>query len=164
MNVYLLRHGIAVPSGTPGIPDHDRPLTPEGRKKVAQVAHGFERLALAVDRIVTSPLPRALATAEIIADALGMEDRLEVDDALSADRSADSIAVWLGKSSESSVMLVGHNPGLSDLIGVLTGAGGLGDACSLRRGGMAALSRGSGGAYLLDWLARPRILRRLGRQ
>ena len=55
--LYLLRHGIAVPHGTPDIPDDERPLTSEGEKGVRKVARGLRRLGFKLDRIVTSPLP-----------------------------------------------------------------------------------------------------------
>ena len=83
--LYLLRHGIAVPHGTPDIPDDERPLTSEGEKGVRKVARGLRLLGLKLDRIVTSPLPRALRTAEIVADVLEMTDLLETADALRAE-------------------------------------------------------------------------------
>ena len=73
--LYILRHGIAVEPGTPGIPDDERPLTPKGEKRMRQIARGLRKLDLKLDRIVTSPLPRARATAEIVADVLDARDR-----------------------------------------------------------------------------------------
>src|SRR6267154_2788646 len=95
MRLYLLRHGIAVAHGTPGVAETDRPLTPKGEKRVRQIAEGLERLGIEPDRILTSPLPRARRTAEIVAEVLGLEDRLEIADALRAGRSAGSIRTWV---------------------------------------------------------------------
>lgn len=92
--LYLLRHGIAVPHGTPGIEDDDRPLTPKGEKRVRQVAYGLKHLGLDVQKIVSSPLPRAYRTAEIVARVLESPDLLETADELRAGASADSIASW----------------------------------------------------------------------
>ena len=62
MRLLIIRHAIAVPRGTPGIPDDERPLTPAGRKRFQTAARGLARVARRPDVLLTSPLPRALAT------------------------------------------------------------------------------------------------------
>jgi len=159
--LYLLRHGIAVPPGTPDIPDDERPLTSKGEKRVRRVAYGLRLLKFKLDRIVTSPLPRALRTAEIVADVLKMRDLLETSDALRAENDAASIRDWVIGRPESRLMLVGHNPSLTELVGLLvTGEHGP-PLCELRKGGVAALGTQPDGGLRLDWLARPRLFRRL---
>src|SRR4051812_46899950 len=155
--LYLLRHGIAVPHGTPGYDEDDqRPLTPQGERRMKQVARGLRRLDLELDRIVTSPLPRARRTAEIVAKILKCEEVLEDADALRADRSAASIRDWIGTQPEPRLMLVGHDPWISELVGLLTpGAVAVPPLCQLRKGGLAALSDTPDGQLQLDWLARP---------
>src|SRR5260221_4580011 len=113
LNLYLLRHGVAVPHGTPGIPDDERPLTPEGEERMEAVAEGISRLKLRLDRIVTSPLPRARRTAEIVAEALDTEERLEDSDVLRAGASPRTIREWLGTRTEKRLMIVGHKPDLT---------------------------------------------------
>jgi phosphohistidine phosphatase len=161
--LYLLRHGIAVPHGTPGVEEDDRPLTPEGRRRSRQVARGLRALGVEVDRIVSSPLPRARETARIAAEVLGWDDRLEFADVLRAGSSAVAIAGWLAAREERRLMLVGHDPALSDLIGYLV-LGEIRPVAGLRRAGVAALVRPAGATHhVLDWLARPALLRKLGR-
>ncbi len=160
MRLYLLRHGIAVPHGSPDYAEEERPLTPKGEKRVRQVAYGWKLLKLDLDRIVTSPLPRAHRTAEILARILGNPDLLEVSDALKADQPAEVIASWLKTRAEENLMLVGHNPHLSELIGLLTTGQGHPMLCELRRAGIAALSS-TEDAMQIDWIARPRLMRRL---
>jgi phosphohistidine phosphatase len=159
--LYLLRHGIAQPHGTPGVAENDRRLTPKGRKRMREVAAALRRLDLKLDRIITSPLPRARETAEIVAEVLEIESRLETCEALSADRDAASLQVWLPSRAEERLMLVGHNPSLSDLIGVLLIGGRKHLPCELRKGGLAALSANGRQTIELDWVATPRLLRRL---
>ncbi len=156
MRLYLLRHGIAVPHGSPGIEDDDRPLTRAGRQSMRVVARGLKRLGLGLDAIVSSPLPRAKKTAEIVARRLRLEDRLEFSDALRAGVSADSVAEWLASRTESSLMLVGHNPSLSDLINRLVAPGVGAPLCELRKGGLAALRNDRDNRFEIDWIARPR--------
>jgi phosphohistidine phosphatase len=160
--LYVVRHGIAVDSGTPGVADNERTLTPEGRRRMRQVGRGLRRIAIEPDRIVTSPLPRARETAEIVADVLRMTDRLEISESLTADREAAAIRDWLGGRSENRLMIVGHNPALSELVGLLA-AGAAGPwLCELKKGGVAALSTRADGGFALDWIAPPRLLRLLG--
>lgn len=159
--LYLLRHGIAQPHGTPGVAEDDRRLTPKGRKRMREVAEALLRLDLKLDRLVASPLPRARETAEIVAEVLAIEPLLEISEALSADRDAASIQAWLPSRDEDRLMLVGHNPSLSDLIGVLLIGGRKHLPCELRKGGLAALSANGRPTMELDWVATPRLLRRL---
>jgi phosphohistidine phosphatase len=156
--LYLMRHGVALPQGTPGILDDDRPLTQAGEQRVRQVARSLRRLEIRLDGLVTSPLPRASRTAEIVAEVLGLEAILEVSEELHADRDAASIAAWLEGRAESSLMLVGHNLALSELVGLLVAGPGHEGVCELRKGGVAALLGGDG-RYQVDWIARPRLFR-----
>lgn len=162
VRLYLLRHGVAVPHGTPGYEDDQRPLTPQGEKSMKEVARGLRLLGLKFDRIVTSPLPRARRTAEIVAQVLKAEALLEEADALRAGRDAASIGDWIHSRPESRLMIVGHDPAISELVGLLVGAPGP-PLCALRKGGIAALCDHPRGGLMVDWLARPRLLRRFAR-
>jgi phosphohistidine phosphatase len=159
-HLILLRHGIAIPEPAPGMVDDDRPLTEKGESRMEEIAEGLERLGLKLDRIITSPLPRARRTAEIVAEVLGIEDRLENADELRAGRSAASILTWVETRPEERIMTVGHNPSFSDLAGLLAGVKRDASTFELKKGGAAAFQR-LGEGYRLDWLATPRLLRRL---
>ena len=67
MQLLIIRHAIAVPRGTPGIPDEDRPLTPEGEQKFREAAEGLAKLVDRPDALLTSPWLRAKQTAAIAA-------------------------------------------------------------------------------------------------
>jgi phosphohistidine phosphatase len=157
--LYLLRHGLAVPHGTPGIEDDMRPLTPEGERRIKAIARGLKRVKLKVVRIATSPLPRALKTAEIVAGVLGKPELIEVFDELRADRDAESIRGWIATRQETRLMVVGHNPSLSDLLALLTTGDKNHAFCELRKGGIAALTGDPRGLYQVDWIARPKLFR-----
>jgi phosphohistidine phosphatase len=161
--LYIVRHGIAVDPGTPGIPDSERPLTPKGVKRMRQVAEGVRRLDLKLDRIVTSPLPRALETAEIVAEALDADGLLEVANVLQAGASAATIERWLRERPEERLMIVGHIPSFSDLISLLVLGATHPLVCDLKKGSVAALERAAPaqGPYSLAWIAPPRLFRRL---
>ncbi len=162
--LYLVRHGIAVAHGTPDVPEDDRPLTSEGEQRLRQVGRGLRRLGVKLDRIVTSPLPRARQTAEIVADALGRADRLEdSSDALRPGATAASIRDWLATRTEDELMIVGHNPSLTELAWLLVAGEHAPPIGELKKGGLAALVAGPDASHQLDWLATPRLLRRMAR-
>jgi phosphohistidine phosphatase len=161
--LYIVRHGIAVAPGTPGIPEDERPLTPKGEKRMKQIARGLCKLDLKLDRIVTSPLPRARTTAEIVAAALDCRASLETSNALLAGAAAASIQRWLRQRTEARLMIVGHNPGFSDLISLLVLGAAAPLVCDLKKGGIAALTRtaASKDRYDIAWIATPRLIRNL---
>jgi phosphohistidine phosphatase len=158
----VLRHGLAVPHGTEGFADDERPLTEKGERRIRQLARGLRRVGLKLDRIVTSPLPRALRTAEIVADVLDSAFLLEESDALVPSATAESIRDWLAGRPEARIMVVGHNPSLSELLALLLTGQPTPTVCELRKGGLAALRDDPNGRFQVDWIARPRLIRRLG--
>jgi len=158
--LFLFRHGLAVPHGSEGFDDDERPLTERGERRVRQVARGLKRIGLKLDKILTSPLPRAARTAEIVADVLDLAYLMEDADELRPDRSPEAIRDWIGTRGEGRIMLVGHNPNLSALLTLLTTGRSSPALAELRKAGVAALRDDSTGAYRVDWIARPRLIRR----
>jgi phosphohistidine phosphatase len=121
--VYLLRHGIAVLSGTPGYMGDDRPLTEEGIDKISKAARGINRLAGNFDIILTSPLKRAHDTALIVAKEMNIENRVEVSKTLSPGCKLKELLALLSKySDKEDILVVGHEPDFSQIIAGLTGA------------------------------------------
>ncbi len=161
MKLLLVRHAAAVPSGTPGIPDDERPLTPEGASKFRVAAKGLARIARRPDVLLTSPLPRARATAEIAARAF---KRIEptVEPAL-AHGSVDEIMTALGKRpAGATIALVGHEPTLSMILARLLGAADA-ERLAFKKGGAALvdLPDGPSAGGQLVWFLKPKVLRAL---
>src|SRR5512147_1139240 len=118
MELYFLRHGIAVDVGPEGSGDAGRPLTAEGIKKMKEEARGLRRLDVRPDVLLSSPLVRASQTAEIVRHALGLDSRLV--DALAPGCDVARLRDLLGEyRSAERIMVVGHEPDFSDLIGAL---------------------------------------------
>jgi len=162
-DLYVLRHGIAVDPGTPGIAEAERPLTAKGEKRISQIARGLRALDLRLDRIVTSPLARARFSAEIVARELDLLNLLEISNVLQAGTSAATVRRWLRERPEERLLIVGHNPTLSDLVSLLVLGSEHPSVCDLKKGGIAALTRSSASVHLYEiaWIATPRLLRRL---
>ena len=161
VRLFLFRHGLAWPHDTPGMEDDERSLTEKGERRVCQVARGLKRMGLKLDKIVTSPLPRAAKTAEIVADVLSVPYLLEDSEILRPESSASEIAAWLKTRGEKRIMLVGHNPNLSELLSLLTFGQTEPLPVVLKKAGVAALRDDPAGRFHIDWIARPRFIRRL---
>jgi phosphohistidine phosphatase SixA len=119
MQLYFLRHGEADWPGWTK-PDDERPLTDFGKKEVRQVAKFLNRLKVKPDLIVTSPLPRALQTAEVAAEQL--KTKLRQDEALEPGFGISELRTVLKRHRSKVLMLVGHEPDFSSVISALTGA------------------------------------------
>jgi phosphohistidine phosphatase len=161
MRLLIIRHATAVPSGTPGVAEDARPLTPRGRARFRVAARGLARIAHRPDVLLTSPLPRAHATAEIAARAFR---RLEpvVEPALAHGSVAEVVAALARQPADALVAIVGHEPVVSGLLARLLGAGD-GGRLPFKKGGAALvdLPDGAGGSGRLIWFLKPRILRTL---
>src|SRR5262245_49009791 len=161
VNLLLVRHAIAAPSGTPDIADDERPLTKRGRKRFRKAARGLARIVPSPDLLLTSPLPRALETAEIAADAWG-EVIPTAEPLLAGGQVEDLVEALLARDESEVIALVGHEPGISELLAHLIG----GDArhLSFKKGGAAlvAVDDGASGRGQLVWFVPPRVLRKLG--
>ena len=161
MDLYILRHGIAVEPGTPGYErDADRPLTPEGERKLRQVADAMKALDLSFDLVLSSPYLRARQTAEIVVAALGERKRLELSDTLTPGGSVKKLVELLNyrETCPESVLLVGHEPDLSGLISLLV-SGKASFAVAMKKGGLCKLTTESlkpGRCAALQWLLTPK--------
>jgi phosphohistidine phosphatase len=78
MEIYVLRHAIAVERGSPDYlhDDSQRPLTKKGIRRMRRGVRGLGHAGLEFDLLLTSPYTRARQTAEIVVEALGGPDRL----------------------------------------------------------------------------------------
>jgi phosphohistidine phosphatase len=118
MQLYFLRHGEADWPGWTE-PDDERPLTDFGKKEVRQVAKFLDRLNVNPDLIVSSPLPRALQTAQVAAEQL--KTKLRQDEALEPGFGISELSTLLKRHHSKALMLVGHEPDFSSVISALTG-------------------------------------------
>jgi phosphohistidine phosphatase len=156
MRCYFLRHGLAGDREAWTGDDARRPLTPEGRDRMKREAEAIDDLGLGLDLIVTSPLARAKQTAQIVADRLKMDDRLVEDERLGIDLDPERLrAVLEAHAGVAAIMVVGHEPSMSETIGTLIGDGRI----ELKKGGLACVELdGSFRSGTLAFLIPPKIL------
>ena len=163
MNLYLLRHGIAVdPSAPDFAKDAERPLTPKGRRRLGQIAGAMGALKLSFNVILSSPYVRAKQTAEIVAKTLKRRKQLKYSDELMPGGNPKSLIQQLNdlRPRPKNILLVGHEPYLSKLIALLT-AGSTNMEIDLKKGSLCKLEAESlryGRCATLVWLLAPRQL------
>jgi len=119
MRLYIVRHAIAAPHGTPGIQDDDRDLTKEGIKRMREAAAGLRSLDYVPELLLSSPLIRALRTAEILLEAFGKGIELKTTSALAPSSSRQELYKEMARYSKGlkSLMIVGHQPSLGEIAG-----------------------------------------------
>ena len=120
--VLILRHAKSSWDNT-YISDHDRPLKKRGRRDAPRMGILLKEQDLIPDLIISSSARRALDTAEAAAESAGYEGPIEVTRVLyhaDPDTYIDRLKSLPGDINR--VLVVGHNPGMEDLLTELTGA------------------------------------------
>lgn len=161
MQLLIIRHAIAVDRGTPGIPDEDRPLTPEGEEKFREAARGLARLVDRPDVLLTSPLLRARQTAALAAAAWGRVEPKETP-ALAGGSFEEQAEVLDSYPDDATVAVVGHEPHVSAFLARLLGSR-HDDRLAFKKGGAALVDVPgplAGGGQLV-WFLPPKVLRKL---
>jgi phosphohistidine phosphatase len=141
MNLFLLRHGLAVERDEFDFArDELRPLTAKGKKQLRHVAAALRELELNFDLILSSPLVRARQTAEIIAAALKLKQLPLFANELKPGADAKILVQKINglRRPPANLLLVGHEPDLSELISLLV-TGNAGGGFALKKGGLAKL-------------------------
>jgi phosphohistidine phosphatase len=166
MQLYIVRHGIAVEREDPKCPaDPERFLTNEGIEKTRQVAKGVAEVAAVPDLILSSPYLRAVQTAELFAVALEYpKQKIRKSDLLLPGAEPLQLFRELSKDKDlSTVFVCGHAPHLDDLLA--TALGTKHHISSLKKAGVALveLKRLVPPSGELLWLATPKLLRKAGK-
>ena len=165
MDVLVVRHAIALDreeAEERGVLDRDRPITSKGRSRMRQVARALARRSPELSAIISSPLRRAVETAELLSERY---ERLHptASDALLPEARPSELAQLLADAGfTAAVAVVGHEPHLSTWVGWCL-SGEARSLVELRKGGACLLrfdgTPGPAQARLL-WLVTPAILRR----
>lgn len=122
--LYLIRHAIAEERGDAWPDDRRRPLSADGRLKMARAARGLVELDVRFDLLLTSPLVRTRQTAEIIAAAYERRPRIAAVESLAPEGACAAVLADLAKQAPMACIgLVGHEPNVGELAGHLLGYG-----------------------------------------
>jgi phosphohistidine phosphatase len=155
IELYLLRHAHAGNPADWSGDDAQRPLSQKGRRQSERLGQFLAQRGFAPDSIVTSPKLRALQTAQLVADALGLA--VEVDGRLASSFDLDALDALIEGAGGTSVVLVGHDPDFSEMAAELTG----GAYLPLKKGALARIDASlplQSGSGILRWLLPPELL------
>jgi phosphohistidine phosphatase len=160
MLVYFLRHASAGTHKSDPAKDEKRALDDDGIQQSGYVGRALSALETHVDLIISSPLKRATQTASLVANELAYEGKIEVSPALRPAANYAAFRDLLARNSApEAIMVVGHNPNLSEFLGRLVG-GGARAGIDLKKGAVARVevdhNRG-----VIHWLLTPKTVRAL---
>jgi phosphohistidine phosphatase len=161
MILYFLRHASAGEHLVNPKKDEKRALDKEGIDQCGYVGRALAALDVQVDVIVSSPLKRAAQTASLVGNELGYEGKLQLDAALRPEAGLGDFRKLLEKYvRQESLMVVGHNPNLSQFLGSLISDSGCEASLELKKGAVAKVEmrRTSG---TLQWCLTPKVVRAL---
>jgi phosphohistidine phosphatase len=158
MYLYLMRHANAGLSRANPTLDAKRALIKDGKDQCVLMARVLSAFKVQIDVIVSSPLKRAMQTAQFVGTELGYEQKVEISPALGMNEDYAAFQLMLAKYADrEGVLVVGHNPNLFQFLGrMITGNGGA--AIRMRKGAIARVDMDRH-PPLLRWLIDPRMAR-----
>lgn len=161
MILYFLRHASAGEHLANPKKDEKRALDKEGIEQCGYIGRALATLDVQVDAIVSSPLKRCTQTASLVGNEIGYEGKLQIEAGLRPEAGLADFRKLLEKySRQEAIMVVGHNPNLSQFLGSVISDSGCEASVELKKGGVAKVEmRRTAG--LLQWCVTPKVLRSL---
>ena len=137
MNIYLIRHGDAERAST-YTKDFERNLTSEGEQKIKKAAEGWKVLIPQFSHIISSPLVRALQTAEIVAQVYKFKEKIIVDKRLMFGNRSEELIDLANEIMGTDMAFVGHEPDFSEHVSNLISISGA--SIDFKKGMIAKIS------------------------
>ncbi|HEX3819561.1 MAG TPA: histidine phosphatase family protein [Candidatus Sulfotelmatobacter sp.] len=159
MILYFLRHASAGEHFVSPKKDEKRALDKEGIEQCGYIGRALMALNAQVDTIVSSPLKRCTQTASLVGNELGYEGKLQLDNGLRPGAGIADFRKLLEKYSRlEAIMVVGHNPNLSQFLGSMISDSGCEASIELKKGAVARVEMRRTSGTLL-WCLTPKVLR-----
>jgi phosphohistidine phosphatase len=161
MILYFLRHASAGQSVSNPKKDEKRALDDSGVEQCGYVGRALAALDVQVEAILSSPLKRAAQTASLVGNELSYEGKLLLEDALRPGATFADFRRLLDKHAKrETVMVVGHNPNLSEFLGRIISESGCQAVVELKKGAVARVELNRNSAAM-HWCLTPKVLRTL---
>lgn len=161
MIVYFLRHASAGQHSLNPKKDEKRALDKDGIDQCGYVGRALAALEVQVDAIVSSPLKRATQTAALVGNELGYEGKLQIDPGLRPEATFSDFRKLLEKyARQEAIMVVGHNPNLSQFVGTVVSDSGCEASIDLKKCAVAKVDMRRTSATL-QWCLTPKVVRAL---
>lgn len=155
VELYLVRHAHAGDPARWSGDDAARPLSGKGRRQAARLGDLLAAAGLRPDAIVSSPKVRARETAELVAERLGDRIAVRLDARVAVGLDLEALAAILDEGGRPSrLVVVGHDPDLSELVATLVGV----EFLPMRKGALARIDVAgfpAPGAGVLRWFVSP---------
>jgi phosphohistidine phosphatase len=140
MTIYILRHASAGSRRRNPLLDRKRGLDKEGKQQCLLIGAYLNAMRVSFDAIISSPLKRSLQTASLVATEIGFEQKIAADPSLEpSGKFADFEAMLAKHAGQETVLVVGHNPNLTQFAGALISARGGRASLRLRKGAVARI-------------------------
>jgi phosphohistidine phosphatase len=158
MIVYFLRHASAGHHLATPAQDEKRPLDEQGIQQCTQMGRALAAMDVRVDAAFSSPLKRATQTASLVANEIGFDGKLQRTPALRPNAQMEAFRDLLSRNANlEAVIVVGHNPSLSQFLSLLISEGASEGSVELKKCAVARVDL-SGGVGILKWVLTPKIV------
>jgi phosphohistidine phosphatase len=161
MIIYFVRHASAGARASSPKKDEKRPLDADGIEQCGHIGRALAALNAQPDVMISSPLKRATQTASLIGNELGFEGKLQLEPALRPEASFADFRRMLDKySKHEAVMVVGHNPSMTDFLARMIAKSGCEARVDFKKGAVARAETDRRSATL-NWFLTPKIAREI---
>src|ERR1700732_4721988 len=161
MFLYFLRHASAGQQLSSAKKDEKRGLDKDGIEQCGYIGRALAALGVQVDVIASSPLKRATQTASLVGNEMGHEGKLQIETGLRPEAGLADFRKLVEKCArQEAIMVVGHNPNLSQFLGAIISDSGCEASVELKKGAVAKVeTRRTSGT--LQWCLTPKLVRAL---
>ena len=161
MIIYFLRHANAGEKRADPVKDEKRPLDKDGVLQCRYLGALLAALDVQVDQIISSPLKRATQTAALVGNDIGFDAKLQLSDSLRPSATFEDFRELIHACAKyEAIMVVGHNPSLTEFISQIVTNGGSRKSIELKKGGISRVDY-SPKRSVLNWMITPRLARAL---
>src|SRR5437763_1195923 len=157
MIIYFVRHASAGQKKSSPKKDEKRALDAEGVHQCTQTGRILSAMEATVDAVISSPLKRATQTAALVANEIGYEGKLHIENGLRPEAKYDQFRDMLRKYAKAEALIVvGHNPNFSEFLARTIAANGTRAYVEMKKGAVAKVESEQK-KFVLHWLLTPRL-------
>src|SRR5215467_5005725 len=157
MIIYFVRHASAGQRVLNPKKDEKRPLDADGIAQCGHVGRALAAMNVQPDMIISSPFKRATQTASLIGNEIGYEGKLQLEPAVLPEASFADFRRMLEKYlKHEAVMVVGHNPSITEFLARMIGKAGCEALIEFKKGAVARAETARQSATL-NWFLTPKL-------
>lgn len=165
MVIYFLRHANAGSKHfSDPVKDEKRPLDKIGEEQSSDVGRALAFLGVTANVVISSPLTRAIQTANLVAQEIGYEDKVVQDEALRPEATFEKFKALINRyKDQPAIMVVGHDPSMTEFVNRVLSGGAPLSAVEMKKGSVAKVEKELRRPAVLRWLLTPKVVQRVQR-